>query len=650
MSTRKAHPKSNNKAVHSASVPGSHSDARKDQGKVRVPGASPKKSTRTRMETDEETDEIQDFSEAETVPNAAVAEELKGQVMATKTYVNPLSNDEAKNRAAETLSGKEEKKTEVKEEQKPQQPDGKQEQKPQQPDGKKEDPDAIYTKGIPNTDVNYFVAKTFKYRYAKNTKPGVDLLYVVDGPGVQQPANKKRKTTWYGNDPNRLFVNAKFKKDIESEDGGWNAQLVSPVCDVMMADLGLGNWASSQRNKGKDVKLLKKHFKEAKRTILLTARPFEAVEKDESGRNKEWVEFTKADRKMAEALVTMIFKEYPQLAQACVDKTKTAVETQVATWNKAKFDGRIDSNAELVTEGKMTAAEFKAKQESLRKTFMMLPDDTPDMDLIKKTIKVEQYVERFMKDYYTNPIKKHKKTGIEYISFEQKVCRNANQNEMKNPPTFTSRLEKQLWDSTGNTGKPADKKQVVVKTRWNFMSSWGKKAQEQKLTPEQKQAALLKDHERNLDVRSKVALGYSLSCFFPTAGVEKCGFHRSFHEIIFYRAPTPAEIAETKAASGDRVADEDKEFVPGAGLVQTTELTKAVWDEDPALLEFYESQIAKQATEEKETPGAQGQGSGGAAAPAAAADPNAGVRPGGKRKGPPSAASDDYADPSADGG
>lgn len=463
--------------------------------------------------------------------------------------------------------------TSADEEHKPAQPDGKDSKQTTALQANPAAGERDWTAGFAEGDINVFLSRVYKWRLVVNiTDPRVDLCFTVDEPGKQQ-ANKRRKggsTRVY--DADMKFVNCKFTKDKE---GGWQAQLVFPLSDVMTAQLGLGSWAEDPKNRGR--LYMKKNFKEAEKTICLSAQGFKGVEVDEQGRNKMWLKAAEVDKKMAEQLVLFLLEERSDLCQKYVDEAYETTLASEAAQLKMKYDTSINIWENQVSDKKMSNEEYKVEIAKARKHFMIGPDDQVDMEALNEKLPMAKVVEKFMKDHYTPQIKKRKSDGMEYMAFTAKVFRYATDKELKDGPVFPNELCKKVFDESAKHGK---RPMVYNNHKWDFMSQWGKKKdkdeEKKEVDAKQREADMLKDFDRPLDPYTKVALVYTLKIFVSENVSKRVGFHRNFDTIIHYRNPTTEEISRAKAAQSSRISDADKWVVPDAEAHCLTDLSTKV--------------------------------------------------------------------------
>lgn len=453
-------------------------------------------------------------------------------------------------------------------------------------DGKEEKKgERDWAAGFKEGDVNKFIALVYKYRLLILIDPRRDLIFMVAQPGAAQAEGKnnnkrrKAKRNW---DPNKKFVNCCYVKDKEN---GWQMTAVWPLSNVMTASLGFGNWAGDPKNKGKDY--LKQNIKDAEKTICLDASPFyhlkddgtedydrPMVELDSTHRNKHFMDACAKDRQMAEQLALFMLTERPDLNQKYVDAAYADTANKQAAALKMKYDAMVGVWEGQVEEKKMTIDEFKLNKAKARKQLVIGDDDEVDMVGVRQKLQVEDVLKHFMDEYYTPQVKKRASDGKEYITFQTKVTRSATEDEIKKGPFFANELCKVIYDESGKSGSPKDRKLVYNQHKWDFMSQWGKT--EAKVGDEkQRQADMQDDFNRNLDPCSKCALVYQLKIFTQSPQTT-FGFHRQFTDIILLRGPTKEEVARIKASQGSRVNEADKMQVPGAAPHQLTELSTKV--------------------------------------------------------------------------
>ena len=562
------------KAGGSATQAGSHSKSAAEKKVVKVPGSSPKKAVPVRMDTsgDELDSKHSDGKEV-------------------KTHKAP--KDEKKVLDVSSSSGERD-----------------------------------WSAGFRSGDVNLFISKVYKWRFIININPKTDLIFTVDEPGKNQNKRRKGKGGGWKGDADAKFVNCKFTKD---KDGGWSAQIVTPICNVMTASLGMGDWEADPRNKGK--MYLKKNFRECNKTICLDATGFEAVELDEMGRNKSFMTMAEKDKAIAEQLALFMLTERTDLNKDYVEKAYEDAIAAEALQLKMKFDTAVNIWREQEAAGKMTNEEYWANVAKAQKQYLIKTKDDKgeeikggdevDLEVVNDQLDISKPIKIFMKEHYTDQLKKRQSDGVEYMAFQAKVFRAANEKEIKNP-TFFNQLCKRVWDETGFNGKP---KLVYNTHKWDFMSQWGKAKVDIQLCGECKDkdakerdadckackalqaAEALKDYERPLDPMSKVALVYTLK-IFTESPQSTFGFHRNFTDIIFFRTPNPGEVSKIKASQGSRVSEADKLFVPGAGAYTMTELSTKVFEDDPKLLQELSERIALEAKMDTKNQPQAGSGSG----------------------------------------
>jgi hypothetical protein len=452
-------------------------------------------------------------------------------------------------------------------------------------------PDRDWAAGFAANDPNKFISIAYKWRLLTNSDPKRDFVFTVSQPGAGNNASKRRKGAGGGRiyDPTKKFVNCCFAKDKES---GWQAQLVTPLMDVMNASLGFGNWAGDPKNKGRQY--LKSTFKEAEKTICGSAQGWEGIECDDLGRNKLFMNFVEKDYQMAEQLAQLMLTERRDLNEKYVDTVYEDTVNAEALSLKMRFDTVVGVWEGQVEEKKMSQEEYRANVAKARKQYLILSDGEVDKKALRDQIPFDKVLKRFMDDYYTPALKKRASDGMEYMTFQTKVFRSATDKEIKEGPVFPNELCKVVYDESGKTGKPMDRKLVYNQHKWDFMAQWGK-SQAVVGDEKQRQADMLDDFNRPLDAHSKIALVYTLK-IFTQSPQNTFGFHRQFTDIILLRGPTKEEVERAKAAQGSRVSESDKMPVPGAEAHRLTDLSTKVFDTpDGATLKHMKELIAMQA-------------------------------------------------------
>lgn len=467
-----------------------------------------------------------------------------------------------------------------------------------------------WTEGIAPTNPNIALAGAYEYRYMPNCKPRADLYFSVEKPGEDKPVafkgkkNKRRRGNKREYDADALFVNLRFK----CEPKVLQCTLVWPISRVMLTELQAGNWSGVPGNIGRDY--MKDKFTDARKKILLTPEWFEVEQFDEKTNkligkfapskheikdpktgavigcmNGDFLAALAADQEMALMMCEMLVMEHPELM--VTEKSNkpaylAAVEADLFGNKIGTFQSNWENGSgpwnDMLQEGKIKPEEHAAKIASLKEKFFIGEDGKVDEAKLRASVPKTDLAKKLMAKCYTNPLKKSKTSGIQFVVFESKITRNASKDEQDKRPIFQNAVEEAIYNASKG-------KKMYNQHTYTDLNEWSKEnhdapdghdAKEMKvLSEEERKIQAIKLYDRMIDSGSKIGVVYTLRFFFD-APTGTLGFAREFQEVLFYSPPSKEDLAKIMQWNANKVYKPPTAkitFVPGASRFTTTEIT-----------------------------------------------------------------------------
>lgn len=433
------------------------------------------------------------------------------------------------------------------------------------------------------TNPNRALSRAYEWRFLLNLNPRQDLFFITsDEVAASRTGDKRAKT-------NVTFVNMQFTR----EPTGFSVELVTPICDSWIVELGWGNLSLDPNNLGR--KFLVDKLNLVNRKIILTDRPFEGCRLTKDGANADFHDAAERDneivRMLAEFLVFTkngsLFKEMtkdgkPMYLKAVLNELYEKEMTRL----KNGYEGGKAAVDDSVMAKEITQAQAKTKIANLQAKYWIDPvtemvDDQAVQNAVLRDRK--KILDGMIHSHWHTDGIKRSSNGFFIMEFKNKLVRTLSDKELK-------KIEDQ---------EKRDGKAVVIEQpnellqhfcdgsgrRYTYngytvdpLNNWNPSPEQLRvLTDEEKALKALKDFEIAIDPCTKMAIKYKISVFTESPQ-NTWGIRREFNGLHIYRGPTDEEVSRIKnGASGYTPPEDKKEEVYGAEPMKPAQIAKPLF-------------------------------------------------------------------------